>query len=323
MAPTGRDPLPGLIAWLRDKHALIVLDNCEHVVDAAAVVAEAILKAAPQVAILATSREPLRAEGEALFRLAPLGVPPSQAGITAREALRHSAVQLFHERARASGGEFMPTDADAPALCEICRKLDGLPLALELAAAQVDTFGLQGLAQGLNDRFALLIKGRRTAAGRQQTLHATLDWSHDLLPQIERTVLRRLAVFRGDFTMDAAAAVVSDEQISGFEVIASVATLAGKSLVAADINSDGAYYRLLETTRAYAHEKLVGSADATLLERRHAEYYLNLFQPAGSGPGFRPQAEWLADYGRQIDNVRTSLDWAFFSRTGTHRPGWH
>ena len=311
VAPTGRDPLPGLIAWLRDKHALIVLDNCEHVVDAAAVVAEAILKAAPQVAILATSREPLRAEGEALFRLAPLGVPPSQAGITAREALRHSAVQLFHERARASGGEFMPTDADAPALCEICRKLDGLPLALELAAAQVDTFGVQGLAQGLNDRFALLIKGRRTAAGRQQTLHATLDWSHDLLPQIERTVLRRLAVFRGDFTMDAAAAVVSDEQISGFEVIASVATLAGKSLVATDISSDGAYYRLLETTRVYAHEKLVGSADATLLRRRHAEYYLNLFQPAESEREFRPQAEWLADYGRHIDNVRTSLDWAF------------
>ena len=305
------DPLSGLTAWLRDKQALIVLDNCEHVVDAAASVAEAILRSAPRVGILATSREPLRADGESLHRLTPLEIPTERTGITASEALRHSAVELLSERARASDGAFSLTDADAQVLCGLCRKLDGLPLAIELAAVQVEVFGIQGLAQGLDDRFALLTRGRRTALGRQQTLRATMDWSHDLLPQIERIVLRRLGVFRGDFTMEAACIIVGDDQISGVDVVASVANLAMKSLVVTDISGDVTYHRLLDTTRAYALEKLAESPDTVRLRRQHADYYRDFFEPAETRRASLPQAEWLAIYSRHIDNVRAGLDWAF------------
>ena len=311
VAAPGPDPMHGLTAWLRDKQALIVLDNCEHVIDAAAATAEAILRAAPLVSILATSREPLRAEGEVVYRLSPLEIPPDRAGITAREALEHSAVQLFNERARATSNEFTLTDADAPALCGICRKLDGLPLALELAAVQVHVLGVQGLARALNDRFAVLIKGLRTALGRQQTLRATMDWSHDLLPQIERVVLRRLAVFRGDFTIHGACAVVADDQVSSAEVVMSVATLANRSLIATDIGGDVTHYHLLDTTREYALEKLVESGDTEPLRKRHAEYYLAFFEPAEGERESKPRAEWLAVYGRHIDNARSGLDWAF------------
>ena len=219
VAISGTDPLPELVSWLRDKQALIVLDNCEHVVDAAAAAAEEIMRATQRISILAPSREPLRCAGELVHRLAPLGIPPPQAEITADAALGHAAVQLFNERAWASDEGYSLADADAPMVCEICRKLDGLPLALELAAVQVEVFGLQGLAEGLNDRFALLTKGRRTAIQRQQTLRATLDWSFNLLPETERIVLWRLAVFAGDFTMEAAQAVASDETVSGIEVV--------------------------------------------------------------------------------------------------------
>jgi predicted ATPase/DNA-binding winged helix-turn-helix (wHTH) protein len=314
IAATGPDPLPGLAAWLRDKQALLVLDNCEHVVDAAAVLAETILKAAPRVSILATSREPLRAEGESLLRLTPLETPAMRAEITASEALEHAAVQLFAERAFASDGQFRLTDADAPAVCEICRRLDGLPLALELAAAQVEVFGSQGIAQGLHDRFALLARGRRTALRRQQTLRATMDWSYDLLPEVEKIVLRRLAVFRGEFTMDAAQAIVGEQQIRATDVVDSVATLAIKSLVASDINSDVTYYNLLETTRAYALEKLAGDPGAEQLRRRHADYYSALLASAEDREGQAPQTGWPDWYRRHIDNVRTGLDWAFSPR---------
>jgi predicted ATPase len=224
--------------------------------------------------------------------------------------LEHSAVQLFNERARATSNEFTLTDADAPALCGICRKLDGLPLALELAAVQVHVLGIQGLARALNDRFAVLIKGLRTALGRQRTLRATMDWSHDLLPEIERVVLRRLAVFRGDFTIDGACAVVVDEQISSVEVVMSVAALANRSLVATNIGGDTAHYHLLDTTREYALEKLVESDDVEPLQKRHAEYYLSFFAPAEGERESKPRAEWLAVYGRHIDNARCGLDWA-------------
>src|SRR5262249_51609075 len=176
--------------------------------------AESILRAGPRVHILATSREPLRAEGEWLHRLPPLDIPPDRTGVTATDVLSHSAARLFAERAMQSDDDFSLTDADAPAVCAICSKLDGLPLALELAAVQVDVLGIQGLADALNDRFAVLTRGRRAALARQQTLRATIDWSYELLSETEKTVFRRLSVFRGDFTMDAARAVVADEKIS-------------------------------------------------------------------------------------------------------------
>ena len=191
------DPLSSLVASLRDKRALIILDNCEHVISAAAATAEAMLKAAPQVAILATSREPLRAEGEWLLRLPSLEVPPERSGLTAAEALSFPAVELFNERATATLDGFDLADADIPIALEICRRLDGVPLAIELAAAQVDVFGVRGLAARLDDRLAVLTRGRRTALPRQQTLRATIDWSYELLSASERRLLCRLAVFSG------------------------------------------------------------------------------------------------------------------------------
>jgi predicted ATPase/DNA-binding winged helix-turn-helix (wHTH) protein len=319
-AVSGSVPLPGLVSWLQDKQALIVLDNCEHVVDGAAAVAEEIIRSTSRVSILATSREPLRCAGELIHRLAPLEIPPHRAKITASEALGHAAVQLFNDRAQACDDSYSFADADAPIVAEICRKLDGLPLALELAAVQVEVFGLRALAQGLNDRFALLIKGRRTAIQRQRTLRAALDWSYELLPEIERTVLRRLAVFSGDFTMEAAQTVAGDAIVSGIEVIESVANLATKSLIVTDITGDVTYHRLLETTRVYAVEKLAEGDEAGLLRKRHAEYYRDFFEPAEDDGGSRGQAEWLAIYSRHIDNLRTALDWAF-STEGDARIG--
>jgi predicted ATPase len=209
----------GLSAWLRDKTALIVLDSCEHVVGAAATLAEALLKAAPGVSILTTSREPLRAEGETLHRLAALELPANSVDLTVDDAHRYSAIQLFVERAMATVDDFGLADADVSAVLEICRRLDGIPLALELAAARVGVFGLRDLAAHLDDRFRLLTSGRRTALPRQQTLRATIDWSYDLLPKVEKVVLRRLAVFRGNFTVEAASSVVADEHIHSFDVI--------------------------------------------------------------------------------------------------------
>jgi predicted ATPase len=306
---SGVNPLPGITAWLRDKAVLIVLDSCEHVIDAAATLAEAVLKAASGVSILTTSREPLRAEGEALHRLAALELPSDSGELAAVDALRYSAVQLFNERAAAAADGFALTDADVPAVLEICRRLDGIPLALELAAARVDVFGVRDLAAHLDDRFRLLTTGRRTALPRHQTLGAALDWSYQLLPEEERAVLRRLSVFAGDFPLEAAVAVAADPGPS--EIVDQVANLFGKSLIAADPRGEVAQYRLLDTTRLYALEKLKGSGELHQVARRHAEYYCAVFAHAEAESESRPQAEWLAIYGRHLDNVRASLDWAF------------
>ena len=179
------------------------------------------LRAGSRVRILATSREPLRAEGEWLLRLPPLRVPSGTGRLSAAEALGYSAIQLFNERAEAAIDGFVLGDAHVPELLEICRGLDGMPLALELAAVQVQTLGIPGLAQGLTHRFDLLTRGRRTALPRQQTLRATMDWSYDPLPKVEKVVLRRLAVFRGTFAMEAAGSVVGADDIRSFELIAS------------------------------------------------------------------------------------------------------
>jgi predicted ATPase/DNA-binding winged helix-turn-helix (wHTH) protein len=310
LAGAGADPTSALAAWVRDKKALIVLDNCEHVVDEAAAITEAVLRMAPDVHVLATSREPLRVEGERLHRLSPLDVPPDRAELSADEAMQHSSVQLFVERAAASSGDFVLADAEAPALGEVCRKLDGLPLALELAAARVGALGIRALARGLNDRFVILTSGRRTALPRQQTLRAMVDWSHDLLSDTERVVLRRLAVFRGGFTLEAAMAVAADERLSGYEVVDSIADLAARSLVATDTSGDVAQHHLLETTRAYALEKLDDSGETDQVSRRHAEYFRDLFGFAESAPRSEPRAEWHTASRLHLDNIRAALQWA-------------
>jgi predicted ATPase/DNA-binding winged helix-turn-helix (wHTH) protein len=317
---SGVNPLAGLAAWLRDKQALIVLDSCEHVISAAAAIAEAVLKAAPRVCILATSREPLRAEGEWLHRLPSLELPPAAADLTPDEALQYSAVQLFVERAMASADSIHLADADVPAVLEICRSLDGVPLALEFAAARVEAFGIKGLAARLGDRFSVLTRGRRTALPRHQTLRAAMDWSYDLLPDKEKIILRRLAVFHGDFTMEAAGAVAADEKITPTEVFEGVANLAAKSLVATDISGEVTYYHLLDTTRAYAENKLVEADEIGPIRRLHAEYHRDLFRKAETEAATRPAGDWRGEYTRQIGNLRAALNWAF-SDTGDVRLG--
>jgi predicted ATPase/DNA-binding winged helix-turn-helix (wHTH) protein len=307
----GANPISGLAGWLRDKRALIVLDSCEHVIGAAAAIAEAILKAAARVSVLATSREPLRAEGEWLHRLTSLELPPRSDDLTPDGALQYSAVQLFNERAIATMDEFALRDDDVAPVLEICHRLDGMPLALELAAARVDVFSVKGLAARLDNRFAVLTSGRRTALPRHQTLRAAMDWSYEVLPETEQIILRRVAVFQGDFTIDAAAAVATEDRIGTADVFEAIANLAAKSLISTDISSDVTYHRLLDTTQAYALEKLSESGEIERVGALHAEYYRDLFERAETEWETRPTAEWLGDYGRQIDNLRAALDLAF------------
>jgi predicted ATPase/DNA-binding winged helix-turn-helix (wHTH) protein len=302
---------PQLIAnALRAKQLMLVLDNCEHVVDAAARMTEALLRANPAARVIATSRERLRVEGEWVYPVPPLAVP-AEGGPDGEDPLHYGAVWLFVERARAAAPSFSLDARVAAATAGICRRLDGIPLAIELAAARAAALGIEGLAARLDDRFRLLAGGHRTALPRHQTLRATLDWSYELLTEPERVVLRRLAIFAGGFTLQAASAVATDDAIVASEVIDCVASLVAKSLVSADSGGAMVRYRLLETTRAYVLEKLVEAGEFDAAARRHAERYRDLFEGAEAEAETRPTDEWLAEHGPRIDNVRAALDWAF------------
>jgi len=298
-----------IAAALGSKQIMLVLDNCEHVIAAAAGMAEALLHASPAARVIATSREPLRAESEHLYRVPPLAVPTENTRAL-EDVLRHGAAALFVARAQAADPHFAPDRQTASAIAAICRRLDGIPLALELAAARASTLGMQELASRLDDCFSLLTEGRRMALRRHQTLRATLDWSYELLPESERVVLRRLSIFAGGFTLEAAIAVIANADILESNVVDGVANLVTKSLVGADVGSAAVHYQLLETTRAYAREKLAEHGELEQTGRRHAEYYRDLCGQAEAEWMTRPAAEWLADYGRQIGNVRAALDWA-------------
>ncbi|HEY2540989.1 MAG TPA: winged helix-turn-helix domain-containing protein, partial [Stellaceae bacterium] len=295
---------------LSGKELLLVLDNCEHVIDAAARMAEALLRANPAVHVIATSREPLKAEGEWINPVPPLAVPAVDAE-DEDDPLQYGAVRLFVERARAAEPHFAPDRRSAAMIAAICRRLDGIPLAIELAATRAATLGIEELAARLDDRFRLLTDGRRTALPRHQTLRATLDWSYELLPEAERMILRRIAIFAGAFRLEAASAVVASPELLQSEVVDGLASLVAKSLVAAELDGRVARYGLLDTTRAYAIEKLGESGEGERLARRHAEHYRDLFEQAETEWEGRPAAELLADYRRQIDNLRAALDWAF------------
>ncbi|HXO91065.1 MAG TPA: winged helix-turn-helix domain-containing protein, partial [Stellaceae bacterium] len=299
---------------LAAKQLLLVLDNCEHLVGAAASMAEAVVRASPAARVMATSREPLRAEGECLYRVPPLAAPKEDSQ-DAEELLRYGAVQLFVARARAAEPQLSPDGCVAAAIAVICRHLDGIPLAIELAAARTNALGVEELAARLDDCLHLLTGGRRTALPRHQTLRATLDWSYRLLPEPERVVLRRLAIFAGGFTLQAASAIAATDEIAGADIVDCAVNLVAKSLVAADLGGATGWYRLLETTRAYALEKLTQSGEFEQVARRHAKYCRDLFERAEAELETRPASEWLAAYGRRIDNLRAALDWAF-SPTG-------
>ena len=291
------------------KRFLLVLDNCEHVIDAAASIVEALLLSSSGVHLIVTSQEPLNAEGEWVYPVPPLAVPHEDMDDD-QDPLRYGAVQLFIERARATEPRFAPNRLAMETIAGICQRLDGIPLAIELAAARIATLGLDELAARLDDRFQFLTGGRRTGLPRHRTLRATLDWSYELLSEPERLVLQRLAVFAGIFSLEAASAVVADPAIPSEDVLGCLSNLVSKSLVVMEVEETTALYRLLETTRIYAFEKLVESPDREQLLRRHAEYYRDLFEQVETEWETRPSAELLADYGRKIDNVRAALDWA-------------
>ena len=247
--------LEGLAAALASKHLLLVLDNCEHLIDSVASITEALLHASASLHVVATSREPLRAEGEQVYRVLPLDVPPESTE-TIEELLQHSAAKLFISRAHAAEPSLPLDGRVVAATVEICRHLDGMPLAIEFAAAHAAAFGVEELASRLDERLSLLTDGRRTAPARHQTLRAALDWSYQLLHEPERVVMRRLSIFDGAFTMEQAITAAAGGEIAPSDVVHFLASLVAKSLVASDVSAGVPRYRLLETTRAYAMEKL-------------------------------------------------------------------
>ncbi len=305
------DPASAAIEYLRDKRLLIVLDNCEQVVEAVAGLADRILQETVDIHLLVTSREPLRIAGERVHRLAPLECPPIQGDITAVEAKAYAAVQLFVDRAIQGAGGFSLDDASAPAVAEICRRLDGIPLAIELAAARVEFFGVSALARRLDNMFAVLTQGRRFALPRHQTLRATLDWGYNLLSPTEQAVLRGVAIFRATFTLDMALAVVVGPAVSAEGAVEAMANLVAKSLLSADSVGDAVLYRLLEATRLYAAEKLAAGGEGPEIARRHAEHHLTLIETAPADWRSDAGKRWLQLHTGRIDDVRAALDWSF------------
>jgi predicted ATPase/DNA-binding winged helix-turn-helix (wHTH) protein len=305
------DATSGLIAYLRDKRLLLVLDTCEHLIDAVAAVAVAIFSAAPQVHILATSRETLQVDGEHVYRLEPLPCPPEGGELSADVARTFPATQLFVERALASGANLKLNDAEAAVVAAICRKLDGVALAIELAARRVEVYGLHETAALLDQRLAQLWAGPRTAPPRQKTLQATLDWSYSLLSETERVVLRRLAIFVGNFTLDAALAVATGNGLDQADVFEAIDSLVAKSMVATRSLDAVMRYRLLDTTRAYALGLEADDVETACLAIRHADYYRQwLAQAATEWSSLMSGAE-RAPYFAGISNVRTALEWCF------------
>jgi predicted ATPase/DNA-binding winged helix-turn-helix (wHTH) protein len=303
--------VPSVLAFLRGKRMLLILDSCEHVIDTVSELAEAIIEQAGEVHILATSRQALRIEGEQVHQLPPLDFPPTRDSLTAAESLNFSAVQLFVDRAFATSGRFVLQDAEAPAVASVCRKLDGIALAIELAAGRVNAYGVKGVEALLDRRLSLLWQGRRTAPPRHQTLNAALDWSYDLLTDLEQTILRRLVVFVGTFAMEAAQAVAWDDQVDGDKVIEVIASLVAKSLIMSDIHPGKLRYRLLDTTCGYLRGKLACPNEIALTARRHAEFFRDFLGRIGSEAEPLSPSRGFSAYGEHLGNIRAALEWSF------------
>jgi predicted ATPase/DNA-binding winged helix-turn-helix (wHTH) protein len=297
-----------LCRQLEGRLMLLIFDNCEHVLDASAHLADALLRATARLTIIATSREPLRVPGEQIYRPPPLSLPNPAGDL---DSIRRSdAVLLFVDRAQHQQHDFALTPERAPAVAELCVRLDGIPLALELAAAHVHSLSIEQINTRLDDRFELLTEGSRTALPRQQTLHATLDWSHGLLSERERRVLRRLAIFAGGFTVEAAAAVANDETIESTDVPDAVAQLVARSLVIADTSVARTRYRLLETTRAYGLEQLDRAGETAAIRSRHAQCVTDLLENAADDWLRQDETQWRSRYVTEIENVRAALEWS-------------
>ena len=306
--------LEAVLDYLRDKNLLLLLDNCEHVVAGAARTAQSILQKCPGVTILATSRETLGIPGERAYRTPSLAVPSVEnaRGITAAQALAYGAVGLFVERAVSADGGFALTDGNAAVVCEICRRLDGIALAIELAAARVRVLSVNDLAQRLDERFRILSGGSRTALPRQQTMRATIDWSYDLLRSQERTFFRWLAVFADSFSLERVESVASDAG-GEFDALDLLASLVEKSLVQIDPGTDETRYRLLESTEQYAREKLIENGELETASRAHARAYLSFAQQLEARLETLPDPAWLALAEPEWENWRAALAWSLAS----------
>jgi predicted ATPase len=300
-AAGGKPLLEALLAALRPKHALLIIDNCEHLVDPAADIIEKILRGCPNVGVLATSREALKIPGETVHRVASLN--------------EDAAVSLFAERAGAATDSFQLTPENRATVSKICKRLDGIALAIELAAARVRAVDVGELFARLDERFRILTGGSRTALPRQQTMRALIDWSYDLLEPAEQVLLRRVSVFSGGWTLDAASAICTDDEVQAWDILDQLTSLVDKSLVVAEINdglsgSSKLRYRLLESTRQYAAEKLAAGGERDHMRRRHAEYFADFVRRAGAAWATTPTKLWLPPLDVEIDNVRAALDWA-------------
>src|SRR5467141_1518295 len=306
------DPREALLNFLRSGRVLIILDSCEHLIEKTAEIADYILQNTPHVCILATSQEALQLSDERVFCLPPLDCPPEQPGQTAAQVLSYPAGRLFAERVSARRGEFSLRDDEAPMVAEICRKLDGIPLAIELAAGRAAIFGVKDTAARLGSRLDLLKFGRRTATPRHQTLRATLDWSYDHLSEIERVVLRRVSIFTGHFTLEASLAIAEEEGIGQADVTEATGRLVDKSLIGSRMESRGISYRLLDTTRTYAFERLIASGEQDTIAVRHANFVVALLEAnsvdlfdLGASKGV---ASSIREY---LGDVRSALEWSF------------
>jgi predicted ATPase/class 3 adenylate cyclase/DNA-binding CsgD family transcriptional regulator len=292
----GHSMMDTLLRFVRDRQLLVVLDNCEHLLDASAELVVALLGAAPGLTLLATSREPIGATGEVSWRVPSL-------------SLAHEAIELFVDRARRARPDFAVDDENATAVGEICRRLDGMPLAIELAAARVRALSIRQILDSLHDRFRLLTGGARTAVRRQQTLRASVDWSHALLSEPERVLFRRLAVFLGGFDLDAAQAVGVSADVEGYQILDQLSLLVDKSLVVADQVRGAMRYRLLETVRQYALEKLAESGEADAVRSRHRDHY-TAFAAVLDAPAGRDYERRIEQAEIEIDNLRAAFVWS-------------
>jgi predicted ATPase/class 3 adenylate cyclase len=306
-----RPMLETLTAHLARKNVLLLLDNCEHVIVEAARTASAILASCSKVKILATSREALKIAGEVVYRMPSLAVPAPSSELAADSALSYGAVALFDDRARAANHAFRISDESAPAVAEICRRLDGIPLAIELAAARMKILSPSQLARQLDERFRVLTGGDRTALPRQQTMRALIDWSYDLLSADEQHLFRDLSVFAGSFSLQTAMDVCATPELSEFEVLDLLSSLVDKSFVLSEPAEPLARYRLLESIRQYGREKSFELGEAPGLARRHAETYARLSERLDHDYESVALGPWVQEAESELENVRAALTWSF------------
>jgi len=305
-----------LADYLRMKILLLVLDNCEHLRAACQSLADHVLRASNTVRILATSRETLGVEGESTYRVPPLRLPDVRQAPPVAHLAEYDAVRLFAERAALAQPEFTVTASNAPATVQICRQLDGMPLAIEFAAARVRTLSVEQIAARLDDRFRLLTAGTRQTVPRQQTLRATMDWSYDLLSEQEQAVLRRLSVFAGGWTVEAAEAVCEGDGVGVSDIFDLVTQLVDKSLVIAETQHREARYRLLETVREYAGDRLTESRETAAVRSRHRAWYLQFAEQAEPKLRGPEQRAWGERLDAEHDNLRVALAWSKTDKDG-------